>query len=59
MLIKRIRGVWKMLRNGWLLFIVLLLIAVLVSCGKKKDLNVENGELIKIESEWKVGEKIT
>lgn len=48
-----------MLRNGWLLFIVLLLIAVLVSCGKKKDLNVENGELIKIESEWKVGEKIT
>ena len=43
-----------MFRNGWLLFLVLLCVAVLVSCGNDKVTEYEKGELVKIESQWKI-----
>ena len=46
------RGVCEMLRNGWLLFLVLLCVAFLVSCGKSGTTEIENGELVKVETEW-------
>lgn len=41
-----------MFRNGWLLFLLLLCVAFLVSCGKNETMHSENEELIKTETGW-------
>lgn len=41
-----------MFRNGWILFLVLLCIAFLVSCGKEKTAEISQGELIKREIDF-------
>lgn len=45
-----------MFKNGWLLFLVLLCVAVLVSCGKSRMIDYENGELVKTEIQWETDE---
>lgn len=45
-----------MRKNGWILFLVLLCVAFLVSCGKQKNIDLENGELVKLEID---GSKVT
>lgn len=46
------KGVGKMRRNGWIVFLVLLCVAFLVSCGKNAEVDVEDGELVRIETGW-------
>lgn len=41
-----------MRRNGWIIFLVLLCVAFLVSCGKNAEVDVEDGELVRIETGW-------
>lgn len=39
-----------MRRNGWILLLVLILVAFLVSCGKKTTTDQEKGDLVRIET---------
>ena len=39
------------MKRGWLLLIVLLCVAFLISCGKKTEPDETKGELVKIERE--------
>ena len=40
-----------MRKNGWLLLLVLLCVAFVVSCGKEKNVQEEKGELVRTETE--------
>lgn len=40
-----------MRKNGWMLFLVLLCVAFLVSCGKENQENTDKGELVRTETE--------
>lgn len=43
---------WRfIMKRGWLLLIVLLCVAFLISCGKKTEPDETKGELVKIERE--------
>ena len=50
------KGVCKMFRNGWLLFLVLLCVAFLVSCGKNKTMQYEKGELVRYKIQFEIEE---
>lgn len=39
-----------MQRKGWILFLILLCVAFLVSCGRKEYTEKERGELVKAEA---------
>lgn len=41
-----------MRKNGWILLLVLILVAFLVSCGKKNTAQADKGELVKREAEF-------
>lgn len=41
-----------MRKNGWILFLVLLCVAFFVSCGRKTEIDTEDGELVKVEIGW-------
>lgn len=43
-----------MRKNGWILFLILLCVAFFVSCGKNKEVDLKDGELVKIETKWDV-----
>lgn len=45
-----------MRKNGWILFLALLCVACLVSCGKRSNIDLGNGELVKLEID---GSKMT
>ena len=45
------KGADIMRKNGWLLLLVLLCVAFLVSCGKDKNVQEEKGELVRTETE--------
>lgn len=38
-------------KKGWILLLILLCVAFLVSCGKKESADRENGELVRTEAE--------
>lgn len=38
-------------KNGWILLLILICVAFLVSCGKKTTAETEKGELVRIEAE--------
>lgn len=46
------KGAEGMRKNGWILFLILLCVAFLVSCGKKTEPDLKDGELVKTETEW-------
>ena len=51
---KKFTELWKgagKVKNGWLLLVILILIAFFISCGKKEDSRVEKGELVRTEAE--------
>lgn len=37
------------MRNGWIMLLVLICVAFLVSCGKKSETASEKGELVQVE----------
>lgn len=39
-----------MRKNGWILFLLLLCVAFLVSCGKREHTEPEKGELVRVEA---------
>lgn len=39
-----------MRKNGWILLLILICVAFLVSCGKKNTAQAEKGELVKMET---------
>lgn len=39
-----------MKKNGWLLLLILLCVAFLVSCGRENTAEGEKGELVKVET---------
>ena len=45
------KGAGLMRKNGWLLLLVLLCVAFLVSCGKDNSTQEDKGELIRMETE--------
>ena len=44
------KGADSMWKKGWILFLLLLCVAFMVSCGKERGKGPEKGELVRIES---------
>lgn len=51
---KKISGMKKgmniMRKNAWMLLLILICVAFLVSCGKKNTQDTEKGELVRVEA---------